>query len=548
MATTTCPVIANENDENIELSTYDRTVGTFVVISCKGFARQVKDPTNVECLATGAWSATPNLECYTALDERETIIVGVAAGCAGLVILVLICIWCYCCCYRRRRRPGYRKDGPPRWYDRWNVWNRDEPDYFRSSRKVDDDFNPRGTVMRESFYHKSRRDDDFRETMKNDDFRKTTRTSFDGSFRKSRRYSDDDSPLRRTMGDLGRSRAFDDDEFRRTRRNSFGESSFRRTRKNSFDEAPFRRTRRNSFDEAPFRRTRRNSFDDPPLRRTMFNDNDTTYRRTRRYSDGGKSEREEVWERGPIRVIEDGIIKTRTPGVKEHTREYIQGSGQPMASNFGQSIVRREVTAPSVIREVSQPTMIRQVAQPTVIREVAQPTIIREVAQPSVIREVAQPTYIREVAQPSVIREVAQPTIVREVSQPMVSEIMQPTIVKYSDQPILRSVQENVHQSIQSPISGYRHTTRYIRPVQTHGYSYGMNGVYGGGSKIVPAANIRELDGDPPYSTIRTGHYELSTTKRDPYDTRSNTNYFFGRQDYPYEDSKYKRMYTGNGK
>lgn len=58
-----CPEIANENDSEIELSSYNTSVGVKVVIGCKGFGRHVSDPTNVVCLDTGAWSDTPNLKC-----------------------------------------------------------------------------------------------------------------------------------------------------------------------------------------------------------------------------------------------------------------------------------------------------------------------------------------------------------------------------------------------------------------------------------------------------------------------------------------------------
>lgn len=59
-----CPVIAQENDANIVLSTYNISNGTDVLIGCKNFAQRLSGPNNITCVS-GSWSDTtkPKCEC-----------------------------------------------------------------------------------------------------------------------------------------------------------------------------------------------------------------------------------------------------------------------------------------------------------------------------------------------------------------------------------------------------------------------------------------------------------------------------------------------------
>ncbi|XP_060578576.1 uncharacterized protein LOC132735616 [Ruditapes philippinarum] len=186
-----CPEIAKQSHSDIELSTYDRTNGTTVLIGCKGFGRHISGPISVECLDTGAWSETPNLKCKVALDLKEKVIVGTAAVSAALVIIIIVCLCCIsCCCRRRRRHYHHRYHGwrgsSDNWRDRWPGWTTgwfkgsgDAKDFKKSNHFHEYSSGPSKNFVNEFAYSRGDRE-------------KGSFSKKSGFFRSSRRFSDGD--------------------------------------------------------------------------------------------------------------------------------------------------------------------------------------------------------------------------------------------------------------------------------------------------------------------------------------------------------------------
>lgn len=100
-----CPVIAQENDANLVLSTYNISNGTDVLIGCKNFGQRLSGPSNITCVS-GSWSDTtkPVCEFTGVLNTYEILVIVVGSVAAFLFLVCLVTICCLGRLYRRRKK------------------------------------------------------------------------------------------------------------------------------------------------------------------------------------------------------------------------------------------------------------------------------------------------------------------------------------------------------------------------------------------------------------------------------------------------------------